>query len=566
MVFWNLYFLTKIILALSGTMSLAYGLNMALLAVVAAKHRTMKIQRFGLLSLLVELAVLMPAGLFLALHEFGLVVNLTLLQQIINLTGFSRDYLIELAQRTFEPEMLWAALFGLILLRVFNRYIRLTSWTFALLIGTAAASSIQEYQADQKAILSRAVSPDESLIRSGSYAAERLALSPEEFARIKEAKDRETKARESGSGGPDEILRKFYDEQRQKLVDGFLSPKAAPDFDVIVLHVCSMAWADIQASKLSAHPILTQADVVFKQFNTVSSYSGPATLRFLRSSCGQGLQKDLYGPLNAQCSLYNGLRLSGFKVQMGMNHDGAFDQFKTSVLKNLPEGVEDALSHKSVAVGARAFDGSQIGRDEDYLNTWWASRLRKPETPMAYYYNTISLHDGNALPGSTTGSLASYPVRLERLLDDFQAFIQTLKKSEKKVLLMIVPEHGAGLTGEYGQLPGLREVPSPAITLAPVLAYWIDPEYTRNPEYNYPIEVKQPTSYLAVSDFIARWLKLSAAVRSKPTWPLIVGDLPTTPFVSEEGDITVVEQQNQYWIKAPGTAWETLKNSAKAGQ
>lgn len=566
MVFWNLYFLSKIILGLNGTMTLAYGFNIALLALVALKHRTLKMRRFGLFSLLVEVGLLMPAGLFLALHEFGLVVNMTLVQQIINLTGFSQDYLIELAQRTFEPEMLWAALFGLIILRVFNRYIRLTSWTLALLIGTAAASGIQGYREDQKANLAMAASPDESLIRSGSYAAERLALSPEEFARVKEAKEREALSKEGANGGPEESIRKFYDEQRQKVVDGFLTPKAAPDFDVIVLHVCSMAWADIQASKLSAHPVLTQADLLFKQFNTVSSYSGPATLRFLRGNCGQGLQKDLYGPANAQCSLYNSLRLSGFKVQMGMNHDGAFDQFKTAVLKNLPEGVEDALSHKSVAVGARAFDGSQIGRDEDYLNTWWASRLRKPETPVAYYYNTISLHDGNTLPGSNSGSLASYPVRLERLLDDFQAFIQTLKKSERKVLLMIVPEHGAGLTGEYGQLPGLREIPSPAITLAPVLGYWIDPDYTRNPEYSYPIEIKQATSYLAVGELIARWLKLTAPARSKPTWPLIVGDLPTTPFVAEEGDITVLEQQNQYWIKAPGTAWEPLKNTVKGGQ
>lgn len=326
-----------------------------------------------------------------------------------------------------------------------------------------------------------------------------------------------------------------------------------------------MAWADIQASRLSAHPVLTQADLLLKQFNTVSSYSGPATLRFLRGNCGQALQKDLYGPLNAQCSLYNSLRLSGFRVQMGMNHDGAFDQFKTSVLKNLPDGVEDAISHKSVTVGAKAFDGSQIGRDEDYLNTWWMSRLRTPDTPVAYYYNTITLHDGNTLPGSNTGSLASYPIRLERMLDDFQAFIQTLRKSERKVLLMIVPEHGAGLTGEYGQLPGLREIPTPAITLAPVLGYWIDPEYTRNPEYSYPIEVKQPTSYLAVSEFISRWLKLPAPVRSKPTWPLIVGDLPTTPFVAEEGEITVLEQQNQYWMKSPGAAWEALKNTDKRG-
>lgn len=565
MVFWNLYFLSKIILALSGTMTLAYSLNIGLLALVAIKHRTLKMRRFGLFSLLVEVAVLMPAGLFLALHEFGLVVNLTLVQQIINLTGFSQAYLIELAERTFEPEMLWAALFGLIVLRVFNRYIRLTSWTLVLLIGTAAADSIKEYQADQLANQVYAISPDESIIRSGTFAAERLALSPDEFARMKEVRDREALAKEATNGGPDNLLRKFYYEQRQRIVDGFLSPKAAPDFDVIVLHVCSMAWADIQASKLSVHPVLTQADLLLKQFNTVSSYSGPATLRFLRSNCGQGLQKDLYTPLNAQCSLYNSLRISGFRVQMGMNHDGAFDQYKSSVLKNLPEGVEDAIPHTSVAVGAKAFDGSQIGRDENYLNAWWTARLRKPETPVAYYYNTISLHDGNTLPGSNTGSLASYPIRLERLLDDFQAFIQTLRKSERKVLLMIVPEHGAGLTGEYGQLPGLREIPSPAITLAPVLGYWIDPEYSRNPEYSYPIEVKQPTSYLAVSEFISRWLKLPSPVRSKPTWPLIVGDLPSTPFVSEEGDITVLEQQNQYWIKAPGTAWEPLKNN-KGGQ
>ena len=328
MVFWNLYFLGKLALSLSGALSLQFTLNALLLLVVAGKHRYMKRQRFGLWSGLAEVLLLVPAGLALALHEFGLVVNANLLLQIRNLLGFSNEYLFELVRRTLEPEMIWAALAGLIILRVFNRYLRLSAWTLSALLVFGVVTQVREYQAQESASLNSRQSAETIKLRDGAFAAERMALSPEEFARLQHSRNPLLPSSNRSLGGPDGQLKQFYAQQAQVLSSGFVNAKQAPDFDVIVLHVCSMAWADIQASKLSTHPILTNADLQFTRFNTVSSYSGPATLRFLRGNCGQVVHKELYNASNAECNLYQGLRLSGYQLQMGMNHNGAFDKFK----------------------------------------------------------------------------------------------------------------------------------------------------------------------------------------------------------------------------------------------
>jgi len=57
---------------------------------------------------------------------------------------------------------------------------------------------------------------------------------------------------------------------------------------------------------------------------------------------------------------------------------------------------------------------------------------------------------------------------------------------------------------------------------------------------------------------LARWLALPAEQQQKPAWPVLLSDLPDTRFVSQQGNITVMESQGSYWIKAPGAAWKML--------
>ncbi|MDP2379342.1 MAG: cellulose biosynthesis protein BcsG, partial [Pseudohongiella sp.] len=175
---------------------------------------------------------------------------------------------------------------------------------------------------------------------------------------------------------------------------------------------------------------------------------------------------------------------------------------------------------------------------------------------VAYYYNSITLHDGNRFPNSNLNSLESYPLRLERVLNDLQSVLGEIKRSGRKALVLVVPEHGAGLTGEFGQLVGLRELPTPAITKVPVFGYWVAPGYVASP--TGPVTVRQPTSYTALAELLNRWMALPAEQQLRPAWPVLLSDLPSTRFVAQQGNITVMESQGSYWMNAPGIGWKKL--------
>ena len=62
----------------------------------------------------------------------------------------------------------------------------------------------------------------------------------------------------------------------------------------MVLSVCSLSWDDLDEVRQRDAPLLQRFDIVFRQFNSAASYSGPALLRLLRANCGQTAQAALY--------------------------------------------------------------------------------------------------------------------------------------------------------------------------------------------------------------------------------------------------------------------------------
>ncbi len=60
----------------------------------------------------------------------------------------------------------------------------------------------------------------------------------------------------------------------------------AQPFDVLIINICSLSWSDIEAVGLMDHPLWKHFDLLFKNFNSATSYSGPAAARLLRASCG----------------------------------------------------------------------------------------------------------------------------------------------------------------------------------------------------------------------------------------------------------------------------------------
>ncbi|MCR3901195.1 cellulose biosynthesis protein BcsG, partial [Klebsiella variicola] len=68
--------------------------------------------------------------------------------------------------------------------------------------------------------------------------------------------------------------------------------------------------------------------------------------------------------------------------------------------------------------------------------------------PVALYYNTISLHDGNRVVGSALSSIDSYPQRATKLMNDVDRLSDLIAASGRRAVIVFVPEHGAALRGD----------------------------------------------------------------------------------------------------------------------
>ncbi|MEI9292520.1 cellulose biosynthesis protein BcsG, partial [Pseudomonas aeruginosa] len=82
-------------------------------------------------------------------------------------------------------------------------------------------------------------------------------------------------------------------------------PADAQPFELLVINICSLSWSDIEAAGLMSHPLWSHFDIEFKNFNSATSYSGPAAIRLLRASCGQTSHTNLYQPANNDCYLFD---------------------------------------------------------------------------------------------------------------------------------------------------------------------------------------------------------------------------------------------------------------------
>ncbi|MDW4658054.1 cellulose biosynthesis protein BcsG, partial [Escherichia coli] len=71
-------------------------------------------------------------------------------------------------------------------------------------------------------------------------------------------------------------LQKFYATEATRQVEFKPSTSPAQPFDLLLINICSMAWDDLDAVGLRDNTLFQQMDVVFDNFNSATSYSGPA--------------------------------------------------------------------------------------------------------------------------------------------------------------------------------------------------------------------------------------------------------------------------------------------------
>ncbi|WP_454055837.1 cellulose biosynthesis protein BcsG [Cupriavidus sp. Marseille-Q8015] len=515
---WNLYFLTKLYLFHTGQMKPLWLLNLlfALLLVAPMESRPLR---------LIRQVLALGVGAALAWRESTLPPFERVISQFANIRAFTPAYLLELLQRLVSIQLVVAALLVLVVFLLVNRWVRITTFVLIALIAMPFWHGLGVALPDRVTAVARAAdSPRADINATGNY---------------------------------DAILTAFRQQEAQRTAT--VAPlTASPDarFDVIFLHICSLSWDDLDAARSLNHPLLSRFDYLFKNFSSAASYSGPAAIRVLRGACGQEPHKNLYDPAPAECHVFADLAQAGFTPQVLMNHDGRFDNFRGFVDKEIGmPGIQPAATD-GVPVAMRAFDDSPVLGDFATFDNWYRKRLAQDAGPVALYYNTVTLHDGNRLPGKRLTSLESYPLRLKTLLDDVDRILDTIASSGRKAVVVFVPEHGAALRGDKNQISGLREIPTPNIIHVPVGVKLVGLPAAETPQ---PVVIDAPMSFLGLSQLVFNLIADSPFRQGAPALAHYAEDLPQTQMVGEnEGTITM-KRTDGYVVQTPDGVWVEQK-------
>ncbi|WP_336948476.1 cellulose biosynthesis protein BcsG [Serratia nevei] len=524
---WNLYFLAKFALLWFGYLNFHALPNLVFMAFLLMPIPSPRLHRW-------RHYLAIPIGIALFYHDTWLPGINSILSQGSQLAGFSAQYLLELINRFINWQMVGAAFVLLIAYLFVAQWVRVTVFTVAALVWlnivNIAGPAVSLLPATSTASAGGANTPATPTPAAGD-AAPADSLPPT-------------------SANLTAYLNQFYEREKGR-VTAFPAtlPADAQPFDLLVINICSLAWADMEAVNLQNHPLWSKMDIMFDSFNSATAYSGPAAIRLLRASCGQLSHHDLYQPVNQQCYLFDNLAKLGFKEQLMLDHSGVFGNF----LKELREQGDmqaPLMSQASIGNELTSFDGEPIYNDLELLTRWLDQQQKGGDGRTATFFNIIPLHDGNRFVGSSKS--ADYQPRAQKLFDQLNTFLDQLEKSGRKVVVVIVPEHGAALVGDKMQMSGLRDIPSPNITHTPVGIKLIG---MKAPHQGSPLQIKTPSSYLALSELVSRLVDGKVFSESSVDWQALTQGLPQTPVISENDNAIVMQYQGKPYIRLNGGDW-----------
>ncbi|AYY97006.1 cellulose biosynthesis protein BcsG [Burkholderia multivorans] len=514
MTFWNLYFILKFALFATGHLQPMWAANLVFaLALAASAPLRSRVAR--IVRQIAAVAIAVP----LLARELHAPPLARLAEAAREVATFRADYWLEILPRLLPPMLLLTVAGVLIVYFVVNRWLRVATFVIAALIAMPLWQAGSGW----------ATRVAQATTAQGGTATAARAGQPEDY---------------------NAALATFRAQESQRQVAfGHLGSDPAAQFDVIVVHVCSLSWDDLDAAKLRNHPMLSRFDYLFTNFSTAASYSGPAAIRVLRASCGQEAHADLYKPAPQQCHLFAQLASAGYTVQSLLNHDGHFDNFLQVIRDNIGVPGAPLVSNEAAPVAMHAFDGSAIKDDYATLANWYAQRA-SVAGPVALYYNTISLHDGNRVVGSALTSIDSYPQRAAKLMSDVDRLADLIAQSGRRAVIVFVPEHGAALRGDRNQVAGLREIPTPRIVHGPVGVRLVG----FAGDHGTTTVIDQPTSFLALAQLLSN-LVSNSPFKPGVTLAQYAADLPRTRMVGENEGTVTMQTAAGYAVKTPDGVW-----------
>ena len=528
---WNLYFLVKFGLLWAGYLNFHPMMNLVFMAFLLFPLPNSRLHRW-------RHWIAIPLGIGLFWHDTWLPGPESIMSQGSQIAGFSADYIWDLVTRFINWQMV-GAFFVLVVAWLFlNQWIRITVFVVAAMVWVNVGPllpSINLWSTGQATTATAAATSSAPAAAAGSTTA---------------SGDLPAQTAAPTSDNLNAWLNNFYaSESKRTTTFPAQLPEDAQPFDLLVINICSLANSDIEAAGLMQHPLWSHFDIRFSNFNSATSYSGPAAIRLLRASCGQPSHTNLYQPAGNQCYLFDNLSKLGFTQHLMLDHNGVFGDFLKEVREN--GGMQSPLMDQSkLPVNLLSFDGSPVYDDLAVLDRW----LQSPDMPAggrsATFYNILPLHDGNHFQGQS--KTADYKTRAQKLFDELDAFFTELEKSGRRVMVVVVPEHGAALQGDKMQVSGLRDIPSPSITHVPAAIKFFG---MKAPHQGAAIDINQPSSYLAISELVARAVDGKIFTEDSVDWSAFTGNLPQTAAVSENSNAVVVQYQGKPYVRLNGGSW-----------
>jgi cellulose synthase operon protein YhjU len=521
---WSLYFFAKLALYSQHALGLHIWANLLFAAALAWPLASPAWRRARAI-----LAV--PAALWLLYWDSYLPSWEGVRDRALALIDFRASYLVELVQRVIS--VYWLAGFAaLVLAYVFLAHrIRFSTWVFVGLIAAALLPSPGP----------PAPVPTENIyVRVGEPTPPSEPLSPSEL---------------------DNALAGYLGSAQGKVVS--FSRAGTAKFDIVLLSVCSLSDDDLDYVHMREDPFLGRFDIVFRRFNSAATYSGPAVLRLLHSTCGQTAQRDLYsGTASDDCYLFRNLAAAGYRPALLLNHDGHFGNFAQQLRMQGGIGA-DPLDNRSASVVMTSFDGTPVRSDYDLLAGWWKQHERD-EAHNVLLYNTITLHDGMRVPGLSANSLESYPPRLRRLFSDLGRFLDLVQASGRPTAVVLIPEHGAALRGDASQVAGLREIPTPAITTVPAAVKLVG--FESLPRDGAPLVIEQPASYLSLTVLLAGLEQGGPLGTTRDGLRALAAALPPVQWVAENENTVYMRQAGRGYLRSPSGQWTPFEASGAASR
>jgi len=367
---------------------------------------------------------------------------------------------------------------------------------------------------------------------------------------------------EAAETNPAKKLEAFYSSEAERLIM-FKKPEASSvPFDIVILHVCSLAWDDLKQIGITQDDnFFKQFDYLFTNFNSVTGYSGPAVLRLLQANCGQKTHNEIHKKdVSKVCMLFEGLSSIGYENYVSMSHDGKYGDYIKEMKDN---GLNNAIMFlpENISPTALFFDSkTPLYSDFTMMKKWFDARQTSKADHAALYYNSVLLHAGSHWVGEKSylnrDKKDQYKEVTTVFLKDVKKFIELLKTSKRNTILVFIPEHGRALIGNSFQPPDMRDIPLPKITRVPVGIKFIGSKF--NNAKTQQNLITKPTSYLAVSWMLSKLVESSPFGNSALTPEDILLKVPKTDFVSAHEGHKIIEMEGKYMYSGRDNKWKEL--------